>query len=262
MPLSQSFLRSHTTMGSRLPSCLRSGDYAIHALLNRPLGKVCIGGAMQNVPVIVPSPGGYPQKFHVELVDESNHVYVITVDGKNIRDDKHLVYASDREAQRWVITYWKQQDAYIIAKLHTQEAWTEPDQGRRRDSNDARQIRLKPLVAMNQGTCCRIHPSQLFRFKPLRGHKLPNGNYKIRSLVSNQPLGVQPIVGRRPAYPAVVPVAGVAPRMFRLQQVNGSEDTYLIRLQGRYIRAEGNLFQSPPAQQWVITRRQQPDAYT
>ncbi|KAI6033409.1 hypothetical protein EDC04DRAFT_2209583 [Pisolithus marmoratus] len=131
---------------------------------------------MQSVPVIVPSPDGYPDKFHVELVDESNHIYVITVDGKNTRDDEHLVYASDREAQKWVITYWQQQDAYIIAKLSTQEAWTEPDQGRRRDPNDARQIRLKALVAMNQSTCCRIHPSQLFRFKPLRGHKLPNAH--------------------------------------------------------------------------------------
>ncbi|KAI6039716.1 hypothetical protein EDC04DRAFT_1634752 [Pisolithus marmoratus] len=244
-------------MERRLP--LPSGDYVVSSLVNGPLGNVWIGGAMGPVPVIVPSPGGYPQKFHIELVDESNPIYVITVDGKNTRDDGRLVYAGDREAQKWVITYWEQQDAYIIMKLHTQEAWTEPDQGRRRDPNDPRQIRLGPLVAMNQGNRCRIHPSQLFRFKLLQGHKLPNGNYRIRSLVSNRLLGIQPTVGHKSEHPTVVPVAGAAPQTFSVQKVNGSEDTYLIRIQGKFARDQRNSSQSPL---WVFQHRQQQDAYT
>ncbi|KAI6033412.1 hypothetical protein EDC04DRAFT_2209796 [Pisolithus marmoratus] len=124
-------------MGNRRSSYLPSGDYVIHSLLNRPLG---IGGPKGSVPVIVPSPGTYPQQFHINLVDESNHIYVITVDGKNTRVDGRLVYVSHRKAQKWVITYWKQQDAYIIMKLNTREAWTEPDQGRPCDPNDPRQV--------------------------------------------------------------------------------------------------------------------------
>ncbi|KIN98057.1 hypothetical protein M404DRAFT_860719 [Pisolithus tinctorius Marx 270] len=62
------------------------GDYVIYSLVDGPLGIAFITGAIDRVPVIVPSPGFYPQKFHVQLVDESKHIYVIKVDGKNTRE--------------------------------------------------------------------------------------------------------------------------------------------------------------------------------
>ncbi|KAI6039725.1 hypothetical protein EDC04DRAFT_1635562 [Pisolithus marmoratus] len=144
----------------------------------------------------------------------------------------------------------------------TRDAWTDPDQGRRHGPHNSCQIRLGALAVVNQDD---IPPKHLFRLKRPQGHKLPNGNYRIRSVVSNQPLGTQPIVGRRPAYRAVVPVPSAAPQTFTVQQVNGLEDTYLITREGRYTRDMWNAvyaIQSSPAQQWVITHRQQPDAYT
>lgn len=270
-------------MSSKLPTYLPSGDYVIYSLVDGPLGIAFITGAIDRVPVIVPSPGFYPQKFHVQLVDESEHIYVIKVDGKNTRDEENLVYASHREAQKWVITYREQQNAYTIVKLNTNEAWTDPGQDRRegrRDPDDPRQIRLEPLTGANQGKYSDICASQLFRFEVPREHKLPSGDYRIHSLVSNQPLGIQSVVGRRPddpviepvrppvhsrADPVIVPVPGFAPQTFTVQQVNGAEDTYVIRIEGKYTRDERNLvyaFQDPPAQEWVITYRENQGAYT
>lgn len=270
-------------MSSKLPTYLPSGDYVIYSLVDGPLGIAFITGAIDRVPVIVPSPGFYPQKFHVQLVDESKHIYVIKVDGKNTRDEENLVYASLGEAQKWVITYREQQNAYTIVKLNTNEAWTDPGQDRRdgrRDPDDPRQIRLEPLTGANQGKYSDIRASQLFRFEVPREHKLPSGDYRIHSLVSNQPLGIQSVVGHRPddpviaparppvhsrADPVIVPAPGFAPQTFTVQQVNGAEDTYVIRIEGKYTRDERNLvyaFQNPPAQEWVITYRENQGAYT
>ncbi|KAI6000122.1 hypothetical protein F5J12DRAFT_846283 [Pisolithus orientalis] len=242
-------------MSSKLPTYLPSGDYVIYSLVDGPLGIAFITGAIDRVPVIVPSPGFYPQKFHVQLVNESEHIYVIKVDGKNTRDEENL---------KWVITYREQQNAYTIVKLNTNEAWTDPGQDRRegrRDPDDPRQGKYSDICA-----------SQLVQIRA--------GDYRIHSLVSNQPLGIQSVVGRRPddsviepvrppvhsrADPVIVPVTGFAPQTFTVQQVNGAEDTYVIRIEGKYTRDERNLvyaFQDPPAQEWVITYRENQGAYT
>ncbi|KAI6039724.1 hypothetical protein EDC04DRAFT_2682645 [Pisolithus marmoratus] len=241
---------------------LCNGYYDIYSLVNGPLGNALITSAMGSVPVIVPSPGFYPQKFYIKRVDGSQHIYVVTMDGKSTRDEKNLVFTSDKEAQKWVILYRQPHNAFTIMKLNTHEVWTEPDQRHRdsrRDPYDSRQIRLEPLATAKRGVYYYIRPNQLFRIEFPQEHKLPNGSYRIYTLLSNQPLGIQHIVGCRPDSPAVVAVPGAAPRTFTLQQVNGSEDTYLIRLQGRYARNERNLFRS---QQWVITYRRQRNAFT
>ncbi|KAI6125653.1 hypothetical protein EDD16DRAFT_1557928 [Pisolithus croceorrhizus] len=283
IPQSRSSLSYSATMTSKLPNYLPSGDYVIYSLVDGPLGVAFIPGALDRVPVIVPSPGFYPQKFHVQAVDESQHIYVITVDGKNTRDEERLVYASHKEAQKWVIAYREQQNAYTIVKLNTNDAWTDPGQDHRegrRDPDDPRQIRLEPLTGANPGVYSDIRPNQLFRFEVPREHQLPSGNYRIHSLVSNQPLGLQGVLGYRPdvpvvepphlrthsrADPVVVPVPSAAPQTFTVQQVNGSEDTYVIKIEGKYTRDERNLvyaFQDPPAQEWVITYRENQGAYT
>ncbi|KAI6016574.1 hypothetical protein PISMIDRAFT_541318 [Pisolithus microcarpus 441] len=214
-------------MSSKLPDDLPSGDYVIYSLIDGPLGIASIMGAIGRVPVIVPSPGFYPQKFHVEVVDEFNHIYVITVDGKNTRDEQQLVYASMEKAQQWVITYRRQDNAYTIVKLDTDLAWTDPGQERRPDRRDpdeprqvmpacfpsygtlslcvSSQIRLQPLTGAYADDYSDIPASQLFKFEVPREQKLPSGNYKIYSLVSNQPLGIQAILGYRPDVPVVEP---------------------------------------------------------
>ncbi|KAI6039731.1 hypothetical protein EDC04DRAFT_1636890 [Pisolithus marmoratus] len=168
-------------------------------------------------------------------------------------------------------------------KLNTNQTWTDPGQDRRdghRGPDDPRQICLEPLTGANQGHHSDISPNQLFRFEVPREHKLRSGDYRIHSLVSNQPLGIQRIVGIRPddpvvepalprmhsrADPVVVPVPSAAPQIFTVQQVNESEDTYVIKIEGKYTRDERNLvyaFQDPPAQEWVITYRENQGAYT
>ncbi|KAI6154650.1 hypothetical protein BKA82DRAFT_860699 [Pisolithus tinctorius] len=67
------------------------------------------------------------------------------------------------------------------------------------------QIRLEPLTGANQGKYSDIRASQLFRFEVPREHKLPSGDYRIHSLVSNQPLGIQSVVGHRPDDPVIAP---------------------------------------------------------
>ncbi|KAI6039718.1 hypothetical protein EDC04DRAFT_1634962 [Pisolithus marmoratus] len=147
-----------------------------------------------------------PLQFHINLVDELNPIYVITVDGRNTRDEEHLVYAGHEEAQKWVAIYWQPQNAFTITKFNTNETWTEPD---RRDLGKLGQICIEAVTGINH---YYPHPRQLFRFKLVQGHKLPSGNYRIRSLISNQPLGIQPVTWHGPGYPAVVPVAGAAPQ--------------------------------------------------
>ncbi|KAI6115576.1 hypothetical protein EV401DRAFT_2097591 [Pisolithus croceorrhizus] len=236
-------------MTSKLPNYLPSGDYVIYSLVDGPLGVAFIPGALDRVPVIVPSPGFYPPE----------------------------------KAQKWVITYREQQNAYTIVKLYANDAWTDSGQDRRegrRDPDDPRQIRLGPLTGANPNVYSDIPPNQLFRFEVPREHKLPTGNYRIHSLVSNQPLGLQGVLGYRPdvpvvepphprthsrADPVVVPVPSAAPQTFTVQQVNGSEDTYVIKIEGKFTRDERNLvyaFQDPPAQEWVITYRENQGAYT
>ncbi|KAI5988706.1 hypothetical protein EDD15DRAFT_2287110 [Pisolithus albus] len=217
-------------MSGKLPDNLPSGDYVIYSLIDGPLGIAPFMGGLGGDPVIVPSPGFYPQKFHVQVVDEFNHIYVITVDGKNTRDEEQLVYASMKPAQKWVITYRRQNNAYTIVKLDTDLAWTDPGEERRpnrRDPDEPRQIRLQPLAGASQGGYSDISPSQLFKFEVPREQKLPSGDYKIYSLVSNQPLGIHAIWGPGPdvpvvepaqpritsrADPVVVPVPGAAPQ--------------------------------------------------
>ncbi|KAI6039726.1 hypothetical protein EDC04DRAFT_2894872 [Pisolithus marmoratus] len=243
----------------------RSGYYDIYSLFNGPLGNASVTTAMGSVPVIVPAPSFFPQKFYIKRVDGPKHIYMITIDGKNTRNEKNLVYTSDKEAQKWVIAYRQPQNAFTIMKLNTHEVWTEPSQRRRdgrNDPHDPRQIRLKPLVFAKRGIYCYIRPNQLFRIEFPREHKLPDGTYRIHTLLSNQPLGIHPIMGRSPDSPAVVAVPGAAPQTFTLQQVKGSEDTYLIRIHGRFTQDKRNLFQCPPTQQWVITYRRQRNAFT
>ncbi|KAI6039728.1 hypothetical protein EDC04DRAFT_2682710 [Pisolithus marmoratus] len=124
-------------------SYLPSGDYVINSLVDDPNGNRFITGAMGRILAIVPSPGFSPQKLHVELVDGSKHIYVITVDDKNTRDEDHLVYASHREAQKWDITYRQQWNAYTVVKLGTREAWTDisqDDGDGHRDSDGPHQV--------------------------------------------------------------------------------------------------------------------------
>ncbi|KAI6017975.1 hypothetical protein BKA83DRAFT_4316441 [Pisolithus microcarpus] len=270
-------------MSRKLPDVLPDGDYVIYSLIDGPLGIGSIMGATDRVPVINPSPGFYPQKFGVKVVDESKRSYVITVDGKNTRDDGQLVYASKEEPQKWVITLSRQDSAYTITKLSTNLAWTDRGQERRqdrRDPDEPRQIGLQPLTTTSLGGHSGISPTQLFRFEVPREQKLPSGNYKIYSLVSNQPLGIQAILGYRPdvpvvepaqprinsrADPVVVPVPGAAPQTFTIRQVNGSEDTYVITIDRKNTRDERNLvyaFENEPAQEWVITYRENQGAYT
>ncbi|KAI6016572.1 hypothetical protein PISMIDRAFT_12269, partial [Pisolithus microcarpus 441] len=178
-------------MSRKLPDVLPDGDYVIYSLIDGPLGIGSIMGATDRVPVINPSPGFYPQKFGVRVVDESKRSYVITVDGKTTRDDGQLVYASKEEPQKWVITLSRQDSAYTITKLSTNLAWTDRGQERRqdrRDPDEPRQIGLQPLTTTSLGGHSGISPTQLFRFEVPREQKLPSGNYKIYSLVSNQPL--------------------------------------------------------------------------
>ncbi|KAI6017990.1 hypothetical protein BKA83DRAFT_681227 [Pisolithus microcarpus] len=254
-----------------------SGDYVIYSLIDGPLGiapDVGLAGASGRVRIIVPSLGFYPQKFHVELVKGSDHIYEITVDGKNTQDDRQLVYASNKEAQKWAITRYR--DAYKIVKLNTSLLWTDPG----RDSGDRRQIRLHPPANTSLGSLSDISPGQLFKFGVPPEQKLPSGNYRIYSLVSNQPLGIQAILGYRPdapvvepaqpritsrADPVVVPVPSAAPQTFTVRQVNGSEDTYVITIDRKNTRDERNLvyaFENEPAQEWVITYRENQGAYT
>ncbi|KAI5988594.1 hypothetical protein EDD15DRAFT_1369745 [Pisolithus albus] len=274
-----------------------SGDYVIYSLIDGPLGVAPSTQGVVRDSVIVPTPDFYPQKFHVELVRGSDNVYEITVDGKNTVDDRSIVYArnkpSNEPAQKWVIT--KYQQAYRIVKLNTSLLWTDPG----RVAGDVRQvmpacsssygtlslcvssqIRLHSPANTSLGSLSNVSPGQLFKFEVPREQKLPSGNYRIYSLVSNQPLGIQSILGYRPdvpvvepaqpritsrADPVVVPVPGAVPQTFTVRQVNGSEETYVITIDRKNTGDERNLvyaFENEPAQEWVITYREKQDAYT
>ncbi|KAI5988719.1 hypothetical protein EDD15DRAFT_1354276 [Pisolithus albus] len=180
-----------------------SGDYVIYSLIDGPLGVAPSTQGVVRDSVIVPTPDFYPQKFHVELVRGSDNVYEITVDGKNTVDDRSIVYArsklSNEPAQKWVIT--KYQQAYRIVKLNTSLLWTDPG----RVAGDVRQIRLHSPANTSLGSLSNVSPGQLFKFEVPREQKLPSGNYRIYSLVSNQPLGIQSILGYRPDVPVVEP---------------------------------------------------------
>ncbi|KAI6033405.1 hypothetical protein EDC04DRAFT_2209399 [Pisolithus marmoratus] len=279
---------------------LHSGSYRIYSLVsNQPLGiQPILGRRHENPvagpadpwmhpppdPVIVPVPNATPQTFTVQQVKGSEDTYLITIEGRYTQDDGNVVYAlQGPPVQEWAITYWQEQNAYTIVKLNTDQAWTHPSQDGsddRHDPGDSHQICLKPLTGAHRGTLYEINPNQLFRFEVPREHKLLSGNYRIHSLVSNQSLGIQPIMGRRPenpvvgpihlqpnttAGPVVVPVPSAFPQIFSVQRVKGSEDAYLITIQDKYTLDDGNVvyaLQGPPVQEWVITYRQEQNAYT
>ncbi|KAI6039727.1 hypothetical protein EDC04DRAFT_1635725 [Pisolithus marmoratus] len=235
-------------------------------------------------PVVVPVPRAAPQTFTVQQVKGSEDTYLITIEDKYTQDDGNVVYAlQGPPVQEWAITYWQEQNAYTVAKPNTDQAWTHPSQDGsddRHDPADSHQICLEPLTRAHRGNLYEINPNQLFRFEVPREHKLLSGTYRIHSLVSNQSLGIQPIMGRRPenpvvgpthlrpnttAGPVVVPVPSAFPQMFTVQQVKGSEDAYLITIQDKYTLDDGNVvyaLQGPPVQEWVITYRQEQNAYT
>ncbi|KAI6033411.1 hypothetical protein EDC04DRAFT_2706106 [Pisolithus marmoratus] len=129
-----------------------------------------------------------------------------------------------REQERLGIRVQRLDDALRIMKLNTDQAWTEPDQYSRDGRHDPDtprqvmatcwclmggglsehvllQIRLEPLRA---GIYCEISPNQLFRLEALLEPRLLISNFSIHS----------PTV----TWPTV-------------QQADGSEDTYVIKVQ-------------------------------
>ncbi|KAI5982708.1 hypothetical protein EDC04DRAFT_2915384 [Pisolithus marmoratus] len=93
-------------------------------------------------------------------------------------------------------------------------------------------------------------------------NELPTGQYRITSLLDNDPLSVSS--GPAPLAVIVLP-PGVLPYSFTVVPVHDGDDTYVILVDNRNTRGENErvfAFRDRPAEVWVIRYREPQDAYT
>lgn len=97
--------------------------------------------------------------------------------------------------------------------------------------------------------------------------RLLPGQYYITSLQNNENLGVSqslPVIPPPPV-PVIVLPQGVLPPKFTVEVVNGGDNTYAIKVEGRNTRGQEDrvfAFADQSAEEWVILYREYDDAYT